>query len=186
MEVVEYSYNKENSDYIMINNPINVGKILINNDVDKKTKNILSPFFFEISYCSMVEGIIIDSVAVSKDSDIGRLITSREDLFVEKDKEITYEMVVNAFLIASYSEEVKMSNKLGPYFRNSEYLGNKKDIVTERNERIIDYILENDDFKKYFDIVNGKKVKPNVYGVYENGEYIKRTIGEKSLVKGKK
>lgn len=184
MEVVEYSINKENSDYIMINNPLDVSTILVNEDVDKKTKKILVPFFFEISYCSRVEGIIIDSVAVSKDSDIGRLITSREDLFVKKDEKITYEMVVNAFLIAEYSNEAKMCNKIGPYFRNSERLGNKKDITNERNEKIIDYILENDDFEKFFDQVNGKRAKPHIYGVYENGEYIKRAL--KPPVKEKK
>ncbi len=186
MEVVEYSFNKENNDYIMINNPIDVGTILMSNDVDRKIKKILAPFFFEISYYIRKEGIVIDSVAVPKDSDIGRLITSREDLFVEKDDEITYEMVVNAFLIASYSDEVKMSNKLGQYFRNGEHIGNKKDIMTEKNEKIIDYILENDDFKKYYNQVHGRKAKPNIYDVYENGEYIKKSLVEKSPVKKKK
>lgn len=121
--------------------------------------------------------------AIRKDSILGNYILSLpSDKVYNYDDIITFEKITNALNIAIF-ENNPIYIKLIELFR-SQVTASRDIIEYKYGLDVLNYIIENNDFKSYLQKVNGT-YEPTKYLVYENGELIEQVISvlEKQIKK---
>ncbi len=119
----------------------------------------------------------IDKFKIRKDSALGKyLIENVEQNEIEDyTNYISYENICEAYLISSFQNDAKLTNKILTLFQN-QCSGSKEELLKEFPfyEAALDFILENNDFEKYLAKVNQEEIeeeeaKQEPFIVYEDG-----------------
>lgn len=180
-----YSYNKENNNYIMIRLEEDLKELLQSGEINNTDKIFLLYHYNVISEKSHINDDFKEPIAIPINSELGTFITSRKDLFYCSDEEeLTYKKIAISYLVATLEENHKIANKIRGFLKD-HITGVCSELINEKNKDVIDYMM----IKGTCDIFEeeqNKDIKPNIYGVYENGEYKKKYLVEKPAVKQKK
>lgn len=180
-----YAYNKENNNYIMIRLKEDLKELLQNGEINNSDQIFLFNHYNEIFEQSYINDGYKDEIAIPINSELGTFITSRKDLFYCRDEEeLTYKKIGISYLVATLEEKPKLANKIRVFLKD-HVTGIRSELINDQNKDVIDYIIEKGNCD-IFDEEKTKDINPKVYGVYENGEYIKKYLVEKSSVKQKK
>lgn len=185
---MKYSYAsiKEDDEYILVDVKVSLGMAVMCQDISYEIKSKMGKIYsslFEFekeNKCGYVSNVLL-----RKNSEVGQYITSHSDMFLDDSKYISYEKIVNAFNVAVYEDNAKMSNKIMPLFKGM-VSGDKKELLEQEQakENVLDYILINDNFYEYLEKQNGEQVIKN-YLVYDDKNddyfYVRYIDGEKSI-----
>lgn len=186
-----YKCIKEDEKYILVDIRTSLGIAISNDGIADEIKLEMGKIYTSLfnfereNKCGHLSDVLL-----SKNSVVGQYIVSHPDMFSDDSKYISYEKVVNAFNIAIYEDNAKMSNKIMPLFKGM-YSGYKDELLEQglANENILDYILIHDDFYEYLEKKNGEYIEKN-YLVYDEvkDDYfsLKYINGEKILENNKK
>lgn len=193
MDVIEprlsFTKNKENDDYLMMKVRPQLGYFLSSQKLPSEIFEELKIMNGNLSTYEKENNIPYydGEVALRKDSIIGIWLEENQHrLITNKDSIITIENIENALLIAFYDGYEKMINKIGNMFHRKE-IGTKEELLTDRNEKVLDYILSNTDINKHLKEVEeteGQEIleEPTEYLVYEDGTYIRKTLVEQPKI----
>lgn len=177
---IHYKSVDENQDYILIKILYNLDYLLTYNDkVESKAYEELQSIYFGIFQFERNAGVIYkhEPIALKKDSELGKYILSHPEIFIDDDKEVTYDKVVSAYNVATFEDNAKMANKILPLFQR-RISGNRDQLSEICNLNVLDFILKNGNFKEYLDKLDGKVVVENKeYIVYEDDEYSRKILG---------
>lgn len=186
---VRYKSVKTNDEYITIPVKINGLSLFLVDDerIDLAVYEELQSVYFGLFTFAKKQGIFInDDVALRKDSILGRFILSHPENFIDEDTDVTYKKIVNAYSVATFEDNTKMANKILPLFKG-RVSGRKEELADICDLRVLDFILNNGDFDKYLDNLDGKVEQPKKYVVYEDDKYFFSDLAkEKANVKVKK
>ena len=177
--------NKENDGYLNFSNfaLYVLGVKKIPNEVSKE----LGLIHTKIREYEKKNNWSIGEMTISKDSVLGRYVVESNDSYIFDDIDITYKKIVSAFNIAVF-EDNPISKDIYPLFKH-QISGDLKSLSEKYDENVINYILNNNDFEYYLNIINGK-YEPLEYKVFENGDFIKkqlpRIVKEKKLIRNEK
>lgn len=186
---IHYKSAKNNDEYITI--PVKFGLSLFLVDDEKRVSSDvykeLQSAYFGLFQFEKEQGVYIkDDVALRKDSILGRFILSHPENFIDEDTDVTYKKIVNAYSVATFEDNTKMANKILPLFKG-RVSGRKEELADICDLRVLDFILNNGDFDKYLDNLDGKVEQPKKYVVYEDDKYFFSDLAkEKANVKVKK
>ena len=176
--MLNFKTHIDNKNYLLFDGIITLSCLMADDEIPDNIKNIAGTIFsdiFEYERNNRLEHI--SDIAIRKDSILGKFLIERasEFKFCNKDLIVSYEKVVNAFNIAIY-ENNAIAKEILPLFRN-KVSGIKEKLQKEYGFEIIEYILNNDDFYYYLEVIEGK-YNPQEYFVYENGIISKRILLE--------
>ncbi len=175
MSKINYSINKDDKNYIMLDARYSLTLIAVLDDTPSEVSDEAMKIFNQkIKYDSKHINKV-EEISISKDNILGRYITSRKDKFRNDSDYISYEKVVNSLNIAMFEDNIKIM----PLFK--ERIEGEKEKLNIYSENTIEYILENDNFKDYLDRLDGKEAEKEYY-VYENDEIHKKSL---EIKKGK-
>lgn len=183
---IHYKSVEENKDYMLVNVKTDLAYMTMKEDIeDDVYKELQSIFFGLVSYEHDNNiGYIKEPIAIKKDSIIGRYILCHPESFVNDDTEVTYDKIVNAYDVATFEDNTKMANKILPLFKG-RVSGSRDELGDVCSLVVLDYILDNGDFKEYLRKKDGE-YRNREYYVYEDGRYSRRFLSaEKRNVKVK-
>lgn len=190
---MEYYYRslKEDEDYIVLGyrddffEMIGDKRILENTQVEDMIKTMYySLYLFEMDNRL---GHINLEFAIRKDSFLGMFMLNNPDIFIDDDNYISYDKVVGAYLVSSYQEQAKMNNKIFRLLKDRQ-TGTKQELMEYHSEYVLDYILENPDYKKFLQKHDDKVIETSKkYIVYDEDGYSVRSFDkQKEIQKVKK
>lgn len=186
---VYYKSVKGNEEYITVPVKCKGLSLFLDDDerIDLAVYEELQSVYFGLFTFAKKQGIFInDDVALRKDSILGRFILSHPENFIDEDTDVTYKKIVNAYSVATFEDNTKMANKILPLFKG-RVSGRKEELADICDLRVLDFILNNGDFDKYLDNLDGKVEQPKKYVVYEDDKYFFSDLAkEKPNVKVKK
>lgn len=185
---MHYRSVKENDDYILVDVKFDIASMTLKEDMEKDVYSEFQSIYYKLFLFERENdsGYIKEPIALRKDGLVGEYILSHPEIWSNDDINITYDKVVNAYLIASHSQNLKMANKIEPLFIRRIY-GSRDELGNICSLTVLDYIVDNGDFKEYLKELDGK-VDNGVkeYIVYEDGEYFKKVlVPEKEKMKVK-
>lgn len=185
---MHYRSVEENKDYILVDVKFDIARMTMNEDIEKEVYSELQSIYFKLfSYeCNNRIGYIQEPIALRKDSIVGRYILSHPEICINDDTDVTYNKIVNAYNVATFEDNIKMANKILPLFKG-RVSGSRNELGDICSLSVLDYILSNGDFKEYLNKKDGTvKNQVNEYLVYEDGEYLKKSLSlEKDKIKVK-
>ena len=178
--------NKENEDYLNFSTYI-LYMLMVKETTPKKVLKEVSEIHSLARKYEKENKCSIGEMTISKNSILGRYIVESNDSSISRDSSITHKDITNAFNISIF-EGNPISKELFPLFKN-QISGNVKTLSKQYNENIINYIMNNNDFEYYLEVINGTYI-PYEYRVYENGEFNRKklieNINELKLKRNKK
>lgn len=163
--------NKENKGYLNFST-FSLYMLSVKNTPKQVLKEVNKIFSATREY-EKKEKCSIGEMTISKDSVLGRYILESNDSGIFSDLTISYSEITNSFNISIF-EDNPISKDIFPLFKN-QVSGDLKSLYKKYDENVINYILNNKDFKYYLELINGT-YKPNEYRVYENGKFTKRKL----------
>lgn len=146
-------------------------------DVKKEAMFIYSDWFsYEENLMYEKEKIINHKIAIRCDSNLGGYLLSNFDNvnIINDDLNVSYEKVVSALDIAIFEDKCKLVNKIMPLFKG-RVSGFKSELIGKYDEAVLDYILNNPDYKMYLEKMD---YECKEFIVYEDGFYSKKTLGK--------
>ncbi len=146
-------------------------------DVKKEAMFIYSDWFsYEENLMYEKEKIINHKIAIRCDSNLGGYLLSNFDNvnIINDDLNVSYEKVVSALDIAIFEDKCKLVNKIMPLFKG-RVSGFKGELIGKYDEAVLDYILNNPDYKMYLEKMD---YECKEFIVYEDGFYSKKTLGK--------
>ena len=182
---MKFKTNKDNSNYMMVNVLEDFPGLLLNGELE--IPEVVGEEINEIYLRYMASKLNKQiEVAIPKESLVGEFLLNNYDnkKIINLDEYISYDDIVNAYNIAVYDDNCKMSNRLFFLFkeRNSGFVSELKE---QKDEKAINYILEHRDFDLYLK-KRYNEYEPLEYLVYENGEFSSKILFDKEKVKVKK
>ena len=174
---IHYKSVPENRDYLLVDVKCDIARLTMREDIEQDVYSELQSIYFKLfTYEHDSVGYIKEPIAIKKDSIVGKYILSHPEVCLDDDLEVTYDKVVNSYLVATFSNDFKKANKIEPLFIK-KVSGTKDELVDKYDSKILDYILEHDNFYEYLDRLDEKdNNKGREYIVYENGQYSKKTL----------
>lgn len=168
--------NKENNKYLMISKFQMF--LFISSDVPKYMKDEVSKTLAAIQkYEKENHNVHVMEIAVKKTEALANYFLHTKTSIVNDDLRVNYDKVVNAFNIALFQDD-PISKEIYPLFKQ-QVSGEKQTLIKKYDEKVINYILENNDFKYYLSLINGQ-YNPSEYVVYENGKCVKKKLVDNS------
>lgn len=139
-----YSLNKNNDDYIVLEDDIINLRILA---AQRNFPNDLCDEILNI-HLSMINSKLdsFHKIAIKKDSRLGRYLIQNSD--EKKPDYISCKKVQGALLISLYKGDEKVSNKIWHMFKD-DIEGFKEDLAPTTKEYVLDYILKNPSYDEY-------------------------------------
>lgn len=174
---MKYYYRslKENEDYIIIGNRKTFFEMITDKRIPENTKveDMVKTMYYSLFLFETENGygyIDMDFI-VRKDSYLGMFIINNPDIFIDDDNYISYDKVINAYLISSYTEQAKINNKIFRLLKDKQS-GTKEELITQHSETVLNYILNNPSFDEFIKNEEKKIIKTNKkYIVYEDDNY---------------
>lgn len=162
--MVSYKVNVDNEDYIDISGAkLSLGSLVVSERVPKVVREEASIVYSELFFFEKKNNLgYVKNISIRKDSILGEYIINNPKLYIKFDD------VVNAYNIAVYEGNL-IANELLPLFREN-VSGYKEELINKYNEIIVDYIVNNFDFKKLVD-KQKKDYKEQKMVVFENDHY---------------
>jgi len=182
---MKFKTNKDNSSYMMVNVMGDFPALLFDNELEipEAVREKIDEMYFHYMASKLNKQI---EVAIPKESLVGEFLLNNYDnkKIINLDEYISYDDIVNAYNIAVYDDNCKMSNRLFFLFkeRNSGFVSELKE---QKDEKAINYILEHRDFDMYLK-KRYNEYEPSEYLVYENRGFSSKILLEKEKVKVKK
>lgn len=189
--MIEYRIDKETPDYITITGSCLVSIATSEKKEEWPNKKLcwealrmfkqMIDFEFECNEKKKTFGLNNHSFVkykIHKDSVLGNFLIENNGQYgiIDYTEYISFQDIQNAYLISSFMNDAKLTNKILTLFQNQCY-GFKKDLLKEYPyyETALDFILENKDFEKYLAKVNQEEIeeeaKQEPFIVYEDGEW---------------
>lgn len=167
-----YKGVKDNEEYITVPVKYGLELFLVDDErIDSDVYRELQSVYYGLFHFEKEQGIYVrDDIALRKDSILGHFILSHPESFINDDTDITYKKIVDAYSVATFEDNTKMANKILPLFKG-RVSGRKDELADVCDLKILDFILNNGDFNKYLDKLDGKVDQQKRYVVYENGKY---------------
>lgn len=192
--MIRYKIDKETPDYLTINKSDLLYLILFKDKVPSlsdavryeinKMMRKLCQFERSTKSNPLMKQINSFAFKITKESILGKYLlenTGAEEI-IDYTSFINREDIKNALLIAIFEDDCKRTNKILPLFQN-QFSGFKEDLLKEYPyyEATLDYILENNDFKKH--LLKAKNIemspKEEAFLAYEDGVWTIKNPNQK-------
>ncbi len=190
--MMKYRIDRKTPDYITLNMNDFLHSFSIDTLLEEgleeetfKMANDIREFECQIKQC-------VYEFKIRKDSVLGRYLVENDGKngIADYTDYISYHSVCEAYLISSFQNDAKMTNKLLTLLQQ-QCSGFKEELLKDfpRYEEALDFILENNDFEKYRIQVNHQEGKNSEepFVAFEDGEWTIKTFGEeqKRILKNK-
>jgi len=166
--------NIENNDYLMMSKKDLYS--ILNNNLNENIINEIISILIAIKRFSKKHSYIkLEEIAIKKDNILAQYILKENPTFINDDLNINIIKITNALNIALF-ENNPISQKIFPLFQNQIH-GTKEDLEIIYDKYIIEYILNNFDFKYYIENLNGT-YKSKFYIVYDSGKCYEKKLSK--------
>lgn len=185
---ITYNEIKENSDYILVGVRFELLTLALKFhelEIHPEIVKIIFDMHHKLFEFERQEKKYIDYVAIRKDSLIGNYLITHTDgnHVINESRYIDFKKVTDAFNIATLEDNDKMVDLLLPLFKNRES-GTFEELEKKYSEELLNYILEHDSLKEYLNEMDGiESSREKEYIIFENGEYSKRVLKNKTKQK---
>lgn len=183
--MIEFRIDKETPDYITMEKfglfCLSIEFRKFPNDVQEEIADMSSslvPFeHYAKEALIKINSEYISEFKIRKESALGQYLIENNgrNEIVDYTNYISFETIKNAMEIAIFNDDAKMSSKIIPLFQKQRF-GTKEELLKEfpRDEEVLNYILENNDFEKHLAKINHEEEptqEDKSFVVYEDGEW---------------
>lgn len=183
--MITFKNNKDNHEYLIMNIRTVGGILLFGEILPTFTSLELEKMYFQLPSFEKEIGHHVSEVTFRKDSLLGNWLMENfdqqkiiyENSCAQLDSYISHEKIENAIAIAIL-ENNKIVDKIIPLFSNNA-TGDKRQLLEEYEEDVLDYILEHGDFRAWSESAN-KEIEQ--YVVFEDGKYSKKLLSTEKVL----
>ncbi len=167
-----FNTNKENKDYLNFAT-FGLYMLMVDRNVPKTIQNEANKIHSAIRKYEKETKCSIGEVTISKDSTLGQYVIQPNNGNIYRDLNVNILTIANAFNISVF-EDNPISKDIYPLFKN-QVSGTMKALSEEYGEELINYIVDNNNFEYFLDVLNGT-YQPKEYNVYENNSIKKKKL----------